>query len=98
MTISRRSFLAAHAAAAGALAAPFAALASGTPKKKAADPRTVKTGGAQAIPIDGGKYRVWVKKVARARGAHVQAHQCEGLRDPAGPERVRRQRHVQGLG
>jgi proline iminopeptidase len=64
MTISRRSFLAAHAAAAGALASPLVALVSGPPKKKAADPpRTVKTGGAQAVPIDGGKYKVWVKKV-----------------------------------
>src|ERR1019366_4180079 len=64
MTISRRSFLAAHAAAAGALASPLVALVSGPPKKKAPDPpRTVKTGGAQAVPIDGGKYKVWVKKV-----------------------------------
>ena len=48
----------------GVLASPFAALASGSPEdEKTAGPRTVKTGGARAIPIDGGKYRVWVKKV-----------------------------------
>ena len=64
MTISRRSFLAAPVTAAGVLVSPFAAFASGPPEeKKTAGPRAVKTGGARAIPIDGGKYRVWVKRV-----------------------------------
>lgn len=72
MTMSRRSFLAAHAAAAGALVSPFTAFdvaagdsvtapTKGPVKKGAKGP--VKTGGARAIPIDGGKYKVWVKKV-----------------------------------
>jgi proline iminopeptidase len=69
MTISRRSFLAAQAAAAGALVAPLTALGTigaepdGAVSRRAAAKRTVKTGGAEAIPIDGGKYKVWVKKV-----------------------------------
>ena len=62
MSVTRRDFLKSNAtlltaAAAGSLAA--CASAPKAPKK----PAEVRTGGAQTSPIDGGKYKVWVKKV-----------------------------------
>ena len=61
MSLHRREFLGIGATALAA------AIAEGLPaeKKAVASRKTaaVKTGGIELIPIDGGKYRVWTKKV-----------------------------------
>ena len=67
--LDRRGFLGMSAAALAGLAAGSKALgavpaASKTAAGKAAE---VKTGGVRLIPIDGGKYRVWTKRVGSGR-------------------------------
>jgi proline iminopeptidase len=64
-TISRRDVMRLSSAAALAFAAGRAlpARAAGGPGSPASTP--VKTGGVRMIPIDGGKYKVWTKKLGK---------------------------------
>jgi len=66
--LDRRGFLEMSAAALAGLAAGSKALAAvPAPKKTARRASEVKTGGVRLIPIDGGKYKVWTKKVGSGR-------------------------------
>jgi proline iminopeptidase len=68
-SLDRRGFLGMSAAAVASLAASTEALEafSGGEKTVARKGNTVKTGGVRLIPIDGGKYKVWTKKVGSGR-------------------------------
>ena len=65
MSLNRRGFLGMGAAAAASLAAATEAWGAFAGPDKSASAKTdgVKTGGIRLIPIDGGKYKVWTKKV-----------------------------------
>lgn len=74
--LDRRGFLGVSAAALAGLAAGSKALggastADNIAARKAAD---VKTGGIRLIPIDGGKYKVWTKKVGSGRIKMLTLH------------------------
>ncbi len=75
-SVNRRGFLGVGAATLAGLAAGAAGLArSGAEAKTASSevPR-VKTGGIRLIPIDGGKYKVWTKKVGSGRIKMLTLH------------------------
>jgi len=68
-SFNRRGFLGMGAATLAGLATGADVLARGSAEERAASRQVpkVKTGGIQLIPIDGGKYRVWTKKVGSGR-------------------------------
>ena len=67
--LGRRGFLGMSAAALAGLAAGSKTLAAvpAANKTVAGKAAKVKTGGVRMIPIDGGKYRVWTKKIGSGR-------------------------------
>jgi len=68
-SLDRRGFLGMGAAAVASVAAATEAFGafSGGQTPAARKGNGVKTGGVQLIPIDGGKYKVWTKKVGSGR-------------------------------
>jgi proline iminopeptidase len=77
MRMNRREFLYANAAGALSLAAPLSAGASTAPA--AAKSHEVMTGGARMIAIDGGKYRVWTKRIGHGRIKLLTLHGGPGF-------------------
>ena len=73
MTWNRRKFLGSTAAA---LAVSAARVSGASPVARKAPARAagVKTGGIRLIPIDGGKYKVWTKKVGNGRIKMLTLH------------------------
>jgi proline iminopeptidase len=67
--LNRRGFLGMGAATLAGLAAGANALATSAAEGKfpSREVPKVKTGGVRMIPIDGGKYRVWTKKIGSGR-------------------------------
>src|SRR5262252_5953248 len=77
MTLDRRTFLGAAAALAGSAAlGRKTAKASANPGAEAGE---VKTAGIRLIPIDGGKYKVWTKKVGSGRIKMLTLHGGPGM-------------------
>src|SRR5262252_10224267 len=77
MTLDRRTFLGAAAALAGSAAlGRKTAKASANPGAEAGE---VKTAGIRLIPIDGGKYKVWTKKVGTGRIKMLTLHGGPGV-------------------
>src|SRR6266496_159456 len=68
-SLNRRGFLGMGAATLASLAAGANSLAMSTAEGKTPSREVpkVKTGGVRMIPIDGGKYRVWTKKIGSGR-------------------------------
>ena len=82
MSLNRRGFLGMGAAAATSLAAATEAWeAFAGPGKAPSTTKAggVKTGGIRLIPIDGGKYKVWTKKVGAGRIKMLLLHGGPGF-------------------
>jgi proline iminopeptidase len=79
--MDRRGFLGMSAAALAGLAAGSEALGAVPPEKKMAAQKAaeVKTGGVRLIPIDGGKYKVWTKKIGSGRIKMLTLHGGPGF-------------------
>ncbi|HKF44285.1 MAG TPA: proline iminopeptidase-family hydrolase [Thermoanaerobaculia bacterium] len=73
MTLDRRTFLCGAAALAGSAAV---GLGQARPPSKAGE---IKTAGIRLIPIDGGKYKVWTKKVGTGRIKMLTLHGGPGV-------------------
>src|SRR5215468_11177451 len=76
MTISRRRL--AHLAASAALAGAARSLGA-SPEKTPASGPAVKTAGIRLIPIEGGKYKVWTKKVGAGKVKVLTLHGGPGF-------------------
>jgi proline iminopeptidase len=76
MPVTRREFLTSNAATLLTAALPGSALAA---SPKAAPKGDVKTGGSRTISIDGGKYRIWVKKVGSGSLRVLTLHGGPGI-------------------
>jgi proline iminopeptidase len=78
MKWNRRKFL---GVAAATLAGGAARLSGQSARAKSAAPKTgeVKTAGIRLIPIDGGKYKVWTKKVGSGRIKMLTLHGGPGF-------------------
>ena len=70
--MDRRQFVATSAATAVAVLLPIE-------KLSAAAQITVKTGGVRMVPVEGGKYRVWTKRVGRGDTKVLLLHGGPGL-------------------
>ena len=81
MSLNRRGFLGMGAAAAASLAAATEAWAAfaGPGKASSAKAGGVKTAGIRLIPIDGGKYKVWTKKVGAGKIPMLLLHGVPGV-------------------
>src|SRR6476659_3637327 len=80
-SLDRRGFLGMSAAAVASLAASGEGLVafSGGRMPAAGKGSAVKTGGVRLIPIDGGKYKVWTKKVGAGKIKMLTLHGGPGV-------------------
>ncbi len=79
MKITRRGFVRLSVAAAVASAAGGQALGAAGARGEASAPHEVKTAGIRLIPIDGGKYKVWTKRVGRGKVKVLTLHGGPGF-------------------
>jgi len=78
-TFSRRDVMRLSGAAALALAAERALPARGAQGGGSSSAAAVKTGGVRMIPIDGGKYKVWTKKLGKGGVKMLTLHGGPGF-------------------
>ena len=81
MTLSRRSFMRLSAAAAIGAAAGSASSVSRRqqPRTATGGAPEIKTAGIRLIPIDGGKYKVWTKKIGKGKVKVLTLHGGPGF-------------------
>src|SRR5262245_33675633 len=81
MTLSRRSFMRLSAAAAMGAAAGSATSITRKVQSKTSNNAApaIKTAGIRLIPIDGGKYKVWTKKIGKGKVKVLTLHGGPGF-------------------